>query len=364
MGCGKKTEPIDTATNSATLEMAGTHWQLTVDDQGNAVWTAARSAGAEGPDTDRARDLKLSASVDVSELATDPMACGNPDQASFSGRVPGPVVGPSGPQRYGPLRPVCSSSSAGPRAAPPGPWCPGPPGWRTAWLVPPEPEAGGMVGGLSGPSAPGRAARAPRLGSGRSDRRAAGKGFLPSEMTALASERGGLQGADDPAGGMRRAHLGPGGEPPAVLRGVQGPHGPHWRPGSPGGGEGQLALQHEAVVGRRSPRLSADGPDIRPRGGEGDEGIVYPPITADNVHGVVGKDYRKKNYPVEMKHVFWAHMECGLVLSSGNSSRRQKGRPGGATCVRVLWASSRSGPARPSCSWCWTSRRRASTTAG
>ena len=44
MGCGKKTEPIDTATNSATLEMAGTHWQLTVDDQGNAVWTAARSA--------------------------------------------------------------------------------------------------------------------------------------------------------------------------------------------------------------------------------------------------------------------------------------------------------------------------------
>ena len=84
MGCDKKTEPIDTATNLATLEMAGTHWQLTVDDQGNAVWTAARSAGAEGPDTDRARDLKLSASVDVSELATDPMACENPDQASFS----------------------------------------------------------------------------------------------------------------------------------------------------------------------------------------------------------------------------------------------------------------------------------------
>ena len=91
MGCGKKTEPIDTATNSATLEMAGTHWQLTVDDQGNAVWTAARSAGAEGPDTDRARDLKLSASVDVSELATDPMACENPDQASFSDFVPSSV---------------------------------------------------------------------------------------------------------------------------------------------------------------------------------------------------------------------------------------------------------------------------------
>ena len=91
MGCGKKTDPIDTATNLATLEMAGTHWQLTVDDQGNAVWTEARSAGAEGPDTDRARDLKLSASVDVSELATDPMACENPDQASFSDFVPSSV---------------------------------------------------------------------------------------------------------------------------------------------------------------------------------------------------------------------------------------------------------------------------------
>ena len=50
MGCGKKTDPIDTATNLATLEMAGTHWQLTVDDQGNAVWTEARSAGADRPD--------------------------------------------------------------------------------------------------------------------------------------------------------------------------------------------------------------------------------------------------------------------------------------------------------------------------
>ena len=61
-------------------------------------------------------------------------------------------------------------------------------------LVAPEPEAGGMVGCLSGPSAPGRAT--PELAafgmgipvrSGRSARRAAGKGFLPSEMTALAS---------------------------------------------------------------------------------------------------------------------------------------------------------------------------------
>ena len=61
-------------------------------------------------------------------------------------------------------------------------------------LVAPEPEAGGMVGCLSGPSAPGRATpEPPAFGmgiparSGRSVRRAAGKGFLPSEMTALAS---------------------------------------------------------------------------------------------------------------------------------------------------------------------------------
>ena len=39
-------------------------------------------------------------------------------------------------------------------------------------------------------------------------------------------------------------------------------------------------------------RTGADGPDIRPRGGEGDEGIVYPPITSDNVHGVVGTGRR------------------------------------------------------------------------
>ena len=36
-------------------------------------------------------------------------------------------------------------------------------------------------------------------------------------------------------------------------------------------------------------------------------------------HGVVGKDYRKKNYP-------WAHMECGLV---------KRGDPGGLH-VQVL----------------------------
>ena len=58
-------------------------------------------------------------------------------------------------------------------------------------------QSPGMVSGLSGPSAPGRAAPEPPafamripVRSGRSDRRAAGKGFLPSEMTALASRTG------------------------------------------------------------------------------------------------------------------------------------------------------------------------------
>ena len=124
-------------------------------------------------------------------------------------------------------------------------------------------------------------------------------------------------------------------------------------------------------------RTGADGPDIRPRGGDGDEGIVYPPITSDNVHGVVGKDYRKKNYPAETKHVFWAHMECGLVLSSVTPWElipKTKGETRGATCASTARgtgapgegapASSRSGPARPSFSWCWTSRRMACTTVG
>ena len=105
------------------------------------------------------------------------------------------------------------------------------------------------------------------------------------------------------------------------------------------------------------------GPDIRPRGGEG---IVYPPV-----HGVVGKDYRKKNYPVEMKHVFWAHMECGLVLSSVTPWElipKTKGETrGGYMCKRCkgYWRAGGGGTRLLQiCSWCWTSRRRASTTAG
>ena len=94
MGCGKKTEPIDTATNLATLEMAGTHWQLTVDDQGNAVWTAARSAGAEGLDTDRARDLKLSGGRQRAGHRPDGMR--EPGPGQLLGLRP--LLGPGGDQ--------------------------------------------------------------------------------------------------------------------------------------------------------------------------------------------------------------------------------------------------------------------------
>ena len=82
-------------------------------------------------------------------------------------------------------------------------------------------------------------------------------------------------------------------------------------------------------------RTGADGPDIRPRGGEGDEGIVYPPITSDNVHGVVGKEYRKKNFSAETKHVFWAHMECGFSHSMG-AHPQDEGRDPGGLYVQVL----------------------------
>ncbi|CAE7254264.1 ppsC [Symbiodinium sp. CCMP2592] len=41
-----------------------------------------------------------------------------------------------------------------------------------------------------------------------------------------------------------------------------------------------------------------------------------PPITPDNVTSVASDDYKKKNVGDKTAHVFWAKMECGLVLSS------------------------------------------------
>ncbi|CAE7412904.1 ppsC [Symbiodinium sp. CCMP2592] len=41
-----------------------------------------------------------------------------------------------------------------------------------------------------------------------------------------------------------------------------------------------------------------------------------PAITPDNVTSVASDDYKKKNVGDKTAHVFWAKMECGLVLSS------------------------------------------------
>ena len=41
-----------------------------------------------------------------------------------------------------------------------------------------------------------------------------------------------------------------------------------------------------------------------------------PPITAVTVTAVAGKKYINKHFPTGTKHVFWASVECGLVLPS------------------------------------------------
>ena len=91
-----------------------------------------------------------------------------------------------------------------------------------------------------------------------------------------------------------------------------------------------------------------------------------------------GQGLPKKNYPAETKHVFWAHMECGLVLSSVTPWElipKTKGETRGAYMCKYCkgyWRAGGGGTrllqiravARPSCNWCWTNPRMASTTAG
>ena len=119
-------------------------------------------------------------------------------------------------------------------------------------------------------------------------------------------------------------------------------------------------------------RTGADGPDIRPRGGEGDEGIVYPPITSHNVHGLPEEELSGGDEACllgahgvwlgpELRHPMEAHPEdqrdpggLHVQVLQGVLAHRGEGAP--AFC--------RSGPARPSFSWCWTSRRMACTTVG
>ena len=67
---------------------------MTVDDQGNAVWTAARSAGAEGPDTDRARDLKPARTRTSQLLGLRPRPGGDQELPHRAGR--GVSDGPTG----------------------------------------------------------------------------------------------------------------------------------------------------------------------------------------------------------------------------------------------------------------------------
>ncbi|CAE7814291.1 MKK3 [Symbiodinium sp. CCMP2592] len=72
-----------------------------------------------------------------------------------------------------------------------------------------------------------------------------------------------------------------------------------------------------------------------------------PPITPDNVSSVASDDYKKKNVGDKTAHVFWAKMECGLVLSSVSPWEivdKKKGETrGGYVCrhCKGFWRSGR-----------------------
>ena len=68
-----------------------------------------------------------------------------------------------------------------------------------------------------------------------------------------------------------------------------------------------------------------------------------PPITPDNVSSVASDDYKRKVARDKTAHVFWARMECGLVLSSASPWEivdKKKGETkGGYVCrhCRGFW---------------------------
>ncbi|CAE7839828.1 cpt [Symbiodinium sp. CCMP2592] len=74
---------------------------------------------------------------------------------------------------------------------------------------------------------------------------------------------------------------------------------------------------------------------------------ALPPITPDNVTSVASDDYKKKNTGDKTAHVFWAKMECGLVLSSVSPWEivdKKKGETrGGYVCrhCKGFWRSGR-----------------------
>ena len=75
----------------------------------------------------------------------------------------------------------------------------------------------------------------------------------------------------------------------------------------------------------------------------------YPPITAATVTAIVGKKYINKHFPTGTKHVFWASVECGLVLPSISAwevvSKEKFKTTGGYMCrfCKGFWKASRGG---------------------
>ena len=153
------------------------------------------------------------------------------------------------------------------------------------------------------------------------------------------------------------------------FRGLQSPHGPHRRPGGPaevkvnwrcntkqwwvGAVPDAVAPSIYRKLGYTDDmiklmgldpsapgcRTGADGPDIRPRGGEGDEGIVYPPITSDNVHGGGGQGVQEEELlGRDEARLLGAHgVRLGSELSHSMGAHPQdEGRDPGGLYVQVL----------------------------
>ena len=79
----------------------------------------------------------------------------------------------------------------------------------------------------------------------------------------------------------------------------------------------------------------------------------YPPITTSTVTAVAGKKYINKHFSTGTKHVFWASVECGLVLPSISAwevvGKEKFKTTGGYTCrfCKGFCKASRGDPAAP-----------------
>ena len=63
-----------------------------------------------------------------------------------------------------------------------------------------------------------------------------------------------------------------------------------------------------------------------------------PEITVHNVESVASTEGKKKVFGDKSKHMFWAKMECGLVLSSLGDRQQTEGRDEGWLPLQVLQA--------------------------